>query len=65
MTLAFTQGNPNLDAFSSCFSTVAMVFGFLGFDVKGRIAAGCTVEKSDILSQESILKTAKQMGKDL
>ncbi len=65
LILAFTQGNPNAEMFNFYFDYLAKKFSFLAFNVEKTIVAAGTAEKSDILSQKDILKTAKQIGKNL
>ncbi|MEL4304632.1 flavodoxin family protein [Methanococcoides sp. LMO-2] len=65
LILAFTQGNPDSEMFNFYFEYLAKMFGFLAFNVEETIVVTGTVERSDILSQEFILETARQMGKDL
>lgn len=65
LILAYTQGNPNPEAFKPYFSYMEKLFSFLQFDVKGSIAAAGTHDKDDILAQETVLAKAKEMGKNL
>lgn len=65
LILAYTQGNPNPEAFNQYFNYMEGLFSFLQFDVKGSIVAAGTHEKDDILAQEAILAKAKEMGTNL
>jgi multimeric flavodoxin WrbA len=65
LVLAFTQGNPDADMFNSYFDYLTKMFGFLAYNVENTIVAAGTADKSDILSQEDVLKTARQIGKNL
>ncbi len=65
LVLAFTQANPDAEMFNFYFDYLAKKFGFLKYNVVDTIVAAGTRERSDIFAREDILKTAKQIGKDL
>ncbi len=65
LVLAFTQGNPDSQAFQPYFDYLEKLFSFLHFRVKGVLVAPGTREKDDILRQTELLGSARSMGKSL
>jgi multimeric flavodoxin WrbA len=65
LLLAFTQGNPDSQAFQPYFDYLEKLFSFLHFQVKGVLVASGTREKDDILRQTELLGRAREMGKSL
>jgi multimeric flavodoxin WrbA len=65
LLLAFTQGNPDSQAFQPYFDYLEKLFSFLHFRVKGVLVDSGTREKDDILRQTEILESARAMGKSL
>lgn len=65
LVFAFTQGNPDAQAFKSYFDYLEKLFSFLHYDVKGTILAAGTRELDDIQEQESLLQQARELGKAL
>ena len=63
--MAFTQGNPDKNAFKPYFEYLENLFSFLHYDVQGTIVATGTRDKNDILQKEDILKKARNIGKKL
>jgi multimeric flavodoxin WrbA len=64
IVLAFTQGNPNIQAFELYFDYLEKMLSML-FTVKGRIIASQTRDKNDILKNSEILEKARVMGRSL
>jgi len=62
---AFTQGNPDAEAFREYFNYLERLFRFLHFDVKDTIIAAGTRDKKDIENQPEILEKARQCGMDI
>ncbi|GAB4248686.1 flavodoxin family protein [Deferrisoma sp.] len=59
---AYTQGNPDPDAFAAYFDYLERMFGFLGFAPAGRVLATATREKGDVLRQSQPLARARELG---
>ena len=53
LVLAYTQGNPNVDAYGKYFEYMEGIFSHVGFDVKGTVAEAGTIGMDDILEQKS------------
>jgi multimeric flavodoxin WrbA len=65
LILAFTQGNPDMQAFRTYFDYLEKLFSFLHYDVMGTIVAAGTRQENDILQQAEVLEKARQMGRSL
>ncbi|MGA7876711.1 MAG: flavodoxin family protein [Desulfoferrobacter sp.] len=65
LILAFTQGNPDAQAFKTYFDYLEKLFSFLHYDVKGIIVAAGTRELDDILQQKDLIEKARELGKNL
>jgi len=65
LVLAFTQGNPDANAFKTYFDYLEKLFSFLHYDVRGTIIAAGTRQEDDILQQADVLEKAKEIGKSL
>ena len=65
VVFAFTQGNPDAEAFREYFSYLERLFRFLHFDVVDTIVAAGTRDKNDIENQPAVLWQARQCGMDL
>mgnify|MGYP006308885257 CR=1 FL=1 len=63
LVLAYTQGNPDADAFREYFNYQERLFKFLHFDVKQTLVAAGTRDKKDIESQPEVLEHARQCGR--
>ena len=62
LVLAFTQGNPDVNAFKTYFDYLENLFSFLHYDVRGTIVAAGTRQEDDILKQADVLEKARDMG---
>lgn len=65
LVLAFTQGNPDGQAFRTYFDYLEKLFAFLHYDVRGTISAAGTRLEEDILQQQAVLEKAREMGRTL
>jgi multimeric flavodoxin WrbA len=65
LVLAFTQGNPDVQAFQTYFEYLENLFSFLHYEVKGTIVAAGTRQENDILQQSDVLEKARRMGMGL
>ena len=65
LLLAFTQGNPDENAFKSYFEYLENLFSFLHYDIQGTIVASGTRDKNDLLQQADTLEKAREIGKKL
>jgi multimeric flavodoxin WrbA len=64
IALAFTQGNPDENAFNDYLNSVKDMYGLFG-NVRDPLVAGGTHEPGEIRSNEDVLKRAREIGKDL
>jgi multimeric flavodoxin WrbA len=62
LVLAFTQGNPDVNAFKTYFDYLEKLFSFLHYDVRGTIVAAGTRQEDDILKQADVLEKARGIG---
>jgi len=65
LVLAFTQGQPDREAFQDYFEQTRRMFEFLGFEVKDSIVAGGTMAKDDLAGQTEIMDRARETGRRL
>jgi multimeric flavodoxin WrbA len=62
LVLAFTQGNPDANAFKTYFDYLERLFSFLHYDVRETIVAAGTRQENDIRQQEGVLEKAREIG---
>lgn len=62
VVFAFTQGNPDAEAFREYFDYLERLFAFLHFDVRDTLVAAGTRDKNDIEDQPAVLDSARQCG---
>ncbi|MGD8438272.1 MAG: NAD(P)H-dependent oxidoreductase, partial [Syntrophobacterales bacterium] len=62
LVLAFTQGNPDANAFKTYFDYLERLFSFLHYDVRETIVAAGTRQENDILQQAGVLEKAREIG---
>jgi len=65
LVLAFTQAQPDRQAFQDYFDQTRRMFEFLGFGVKETLVAGGTQAKDDLNHQPELLDRARQTGRNL
>ncbi|MBF0376873.1 MAG: flavodoxin family protein [Desulfamplus sp.] len=65
LVLVYTQGQPNINAFSGYFDMTAKMFEFLQFKVVNTLVCGNCRDKKDAEKNETVIAKAKEIGEYL
>ena len=65
VALAFSQGNPDENMFTSYFEQMKNLFEFLGFNMKDLIVSGGNPNQGQVKNRNDVMERANALGTNL